>query len=871
MKRLLNKGRVLSLVILVSLLLAALTPDVVFAEGEAPEAAPPVEAPVVTTTEEVSAAVQMLAEGSAALVDADGTAIPLASQAALDVICDPDPWFYCSVGCVGGKSPFHNTINQALTNWGTYKGKGYIYLEGGFNRTENVSINGGSNPALLTIKGIVWDTKTAGAKPILIGKIEVQNLKAGFTLQGLAVTSNSATPAIYFHDNIGTIKLSDVSVTNSGGTGISITNKGSIILNQVAAVNNGNFGAYVYNSYWTGTKWISSGNITITNSSFNRNGLTAGTNLAGLIIDTYGNILLNGVTGFSNNGDGAGIGANGKSLIIKNSLFSMNTANPNDLAYGYGIRVFAGATASITLENVGLEDNEADGAFLNTTGNILLKNVSAADNGRYGVYISKDYNVPGAGANNITVMNSSFYHSNNTNLEIHASGTVKITNLYSSASITNLGLYVDNYAFNTMPKPVTILGAVLNNNAGNGGYIASDGTITVAGMTVLGNGGTGLMLKNDWGGATGSMVVSSSLGLNQFNYNSGYGLLIHTYKNAGLASTQANGNTSYGVTIIAVGTISNVSLVSVEAGGNLGSYGVRIYNSGTVNLSKVIATKNSGTGIYINNTWPPIARAVKISNSIANNNGMEGIVVNSVGAITLSGVTASGNLLFGATLNNAILSLPATQVPQGVSVTKSTFDGNGNSGVYIVTQRKVSLVSINASANHWLGIDADNSSSTVNSPIVISGISRILRNGLSTGYTGIYLNSKGAIAISGVTSSWNGNSGIDGYSTGGGVTIKNSQVEGNANYGILMQVHGTTVLSGISSNYNGFSYDGHGVYVYTPVGKVSISNSIIMGNSGWGLLIDVTTPATDAYVSPTTIVIGNDTGPAYDDGNVWVY
>ncbi len=868
MKRLLNKGRMLSLVILVSLLVAALTPAVVFAEGEAPEASPPIEPPVVTTTEAVSVTVQTLAENGAVLADAEGAAIPLASQTALEVLCDPDPWFFGA--CPGGKCTGFTTINQALTAWAPNKGNGYIYLEGGFNRTENLSING-TGLGINTLKGIMWDTTTGGLKPRLTGWIDVQNFTTGFTLQGLAVTLNLATTAIYLHNNIGTIKLSDVSVSNSLGQGIAINNTGSIMLNQVAADNNRNTGASLYNSFNNGTKWISSGNITITNSSFNRNGIAGINNTVGLYVQTSGNIILSGVTASSNNGDGADIAAYGKSLIIKNSVFSMNTADPNSQVYGYGIWIVPDTTANIVLENVGLESNEADGVIMTTTGNILLKNLSAANNGRYGVFISKAYNEQGAGANNAAIINSSFYHNYNTNLELFISGAVKITNVYSSASITGMGLSVNNFAYNAIPMPVTILGAVLNNNVGAGGYIASDGTITVAGMTVISNGSTGLILDNEWGGANGNVVISSSLGLNQFNSNGSHGLLINTYKNAGLASIQANGNSAYGVAINAVGTISNVSLGSVETGGNLGSSGVSIYNSGAVNLSKVIATGNSGAGIIINNNWTSIARAVKISNSSTNNNGMEGIVVNSVGAITLSGVTASGNLLYGAKLINNVLSQPATQIPQGVTMVKSTFDGNGSSGVNIRTQRKVNLVSINASANHWSGIDADNSSSTVNSPIVISGISRIIRNGLSFASAGISLISNGAIAISGVTSSWNGNSGIDGWSTGGGVTIKNSLVEGNAGFGILVQVHGTTVLSVISAIQNGFSFDTYGVYVYTPVGKVSVSNSIIMGNSGWGLVIDVNNPATDAYVSPTTIVIGNDAGPAYDDGNILIY
>ncbi len=847
-----RKGMILSVIVIVSLFLAALTPGVAFAEGEAPETAPPVDTPVMTTTAAVSTEVEVLAENGAVLVDAVGAAVPLASQTALEVLCDPDPWFYGA--CPGGKCTGYTTINQALDAWANNKGTGFIYLEGGFNQTENVSIYG-TDPGMNTLKGIVWDTKTGGEKPRLNGGIGIGYFITGFTLQGIAVTSNG----IYFDDNIGVIKLSDVSVNNPGGDGIYIDNQGPIILNQVAADNNKKTGATLMNTYFNGTKFISSGNITITNSSFNRNGLTAGYNLEGLYINTLGNVMLNGVTAIGNNGDGADIYAYGKSLIIKNSIFSRNNATPDSSVYGYGIWIAGEATTSITLENVVLEGNETDGAKLSAHWNVLLKKVYAANNGKKGILISGS-----TGANNVTILDSTFYENKENNLEIHAFGMVKIVNLLSTLSMEN-GLVVYNtVAVN--PASVTIQGAVLSDNAYMGGSVYSKGTITVSGITANGNGENGLYLDNHEADATGSVIVLGTLGLNQFNDNQwGPGIEINTYGNVSLASIQANGNRLEGVDVTGYGDNSSVKLLNVEAGNNTLS-GVFIgITSGAVTLSKVAASGNTGNGIYIDNRTY-VARSVVISSSSANNNGDQGIIVYSIGAITLSGVTASGNIRYGAKLVNNEISLPTTQVPQGITVMKSTFDKNGDHGLYLATLRKITLISNNASENTNCGVYGFNIMSTVSSSIVVSGVNHFNFNGGS----GLYINSSGAITISGVVTYGNETNGIYANTTSG-ATLKNSQMEGNGWVGVYLGTHLTTTLSGLTVLQNGFGdFDDAGIYIFS-TGKVFISSSTVMGNSGYGLLIDVANKDTDSKIAPNVVVFGNDAGIGFDDGNIWVH
>lgn len=800
-----RKSVILSFVVMVSLFFAAITPAVVFAEGEAPEAAPPVVAPVVVTTEVVSAAVQTLAENGAALEDAEGTAVPLASQAALDVLCDPDPWFFGA--CPGGKCTIYGTINEALTAWKDYHGKGYLYLEGNHSWTEDVIIDGDIYPVFLTMKGIVWDTKTGGEKPHLNGRIEIQNLKSGFTLQGLTINAVSSLPAILVNNTIGTVNISNVSIKNTGGPGMQISNQGAIILNQVTAIENKGTGATLSNIYYTGTKYVPY-NVTILNSSFMRNDPEVGSSIA-LIIESSGNILLNGVTSTANVGSGTEITALGKSLTIKNCVFSKNIAS-GGLTQGYGIWLEQGSTASITLDNVVLEGNSAGGAILTTTGNITLKKVYAANNGRQGVLISSAYNTPGAGAISVTVQDSSFYWNDKTNLEIYSSGAVKIINLNSTYSQTGSGLWVDN-SDTLKPAAVTVLGAVLNDNGFRGGSITSKGTITVSGITAKRATDNGLYLYNAKPGATGNVFMLRTLGINQFDLTSdGYGIGVETNQNTSLASIQAHGNAGYGVVVRGWGANSSVTLVNVETYGSTHPdfAGVRIHTTGNVTLSKVVATGNTGWGISIQNNETPIARTVKISSSTANENGQNGIYVYSIGAITLATINATKN---------------------------------GDSGIYV-----------------------DNTPTTLTSSITVSGVNVVNNN---TG-NGMELLSKGKIAVSGATALWNSQVGVEAI-TSMGVTLTNIQANGNGLWGIHLDTQAATTLSGLTVLHNGYISNLPGVYIKSS-SKVLINSGVVMANSGWGLFIDVLNKDTDAKVAPGVIVFGNDAGPAYNEGNVWV-
>ncbi len=575
-----------------------------------------------------------------------------------------------------------------------------------------------------------------------------------------------------------------------------------------------------------------------------------------------------------NYGSGAEIGAYGTVLTVKNSVFSNNQDTPDIPDNGYGLVMYEGSPAAVLLENVVLNGNDSDGAFLRTTKGIALNKVTASNNDLFGIRIE---GFPGnidnraVGAKNVTVLSSTFDNNYEANLSIRANGLVTVKNLTSinagrrGYSPLPYGLYINNTYFSSYPQGVIIQGAVITNNYYKGVYVLSNRTISVAGIVSTLNGANGMYLRNDGDGA-GGVKVSSLLGLNQFNGNTGVGLVIYTNRSVAMASVQANGNNEGGVSIHGNGPASNVTMVNVETSGNLGEIntGLLIVTSGVVTLDKIVSSENKGEGIYIDNSASAYARSVTIRNSTVNLNGKEGVKVVSVGGISLYKVIASENTLEGADLQNYLTPL-ITQIPKGIAVTRSTFDGNYGMGLYMLTQRGITLSSIHASGNQLnltgpgYGVYAVNTSSTINSPVVITG----LNNYDDNDFTGLYVVTNGKLTASGITASGNGGLGLDSttavgallstvqangnslggvsildYGTAGNVTMISIETIGNlADTGLKVVTSGAVILNKVTTLQNA----GDGIYIdnsaSTIARQVKITNATASNNAGYGLKV----------------------------------
>jgi hypothetical protein len=596
------------------------------------------------------------------------------------------------------------------------------------------------------------------------------------------------------------------------------------------------------------------------------NGIAGSSDNGGVVIRSKGAVLINGVSSIGNVGNGFEISGYVTSVVMKNCVASNMTVDPDSESFGNGILIYEESNATITLDNVYLANNQKRGAIITTLGNVILKNAIVKNNQAEGITINKSFDTSAIGAKNVTVADSVFDNNVGTNLNIIASGIVIITNLTSTDSATGNGIYIANDGSST-PQAVTLKNVVLNKNALKGGSIISKGAITASGITANSNGSYGLYLENFITGSTGNITLLGTFGANQINNNGDYGFYAASSRNISVSSLQTNGNSSTGVFIYGTGTSSNVILTGVESQNNIRE-GIKVTTTGTVTATKIAASGNANTGMKIVNNSATTTKSVLVTNSTFNANaGTEtyGLFIESVGFISLNNVIANENELGGAYLSNNDF-LVSTQIPQAITVTKSTFNNTiTGTGLIIISNRKITLTNINASDNGAHGLSADNSGSTVLSPIVLSGANQISHNGLK----GIDLHSHGAVTVSGITAIENETNYINSEGT---VIVTKSHFSGNDSTGIEIDSTGNIILNGVTALQNGFvTNDSEGISVTTLSGRLYIYNSVIMGNSGAGLYADVANQFTDFYLAPTNIIVGNDAGVPYDDKEGVIY
>ncbi len=903
----------LPLAVLLVLLLAAISPQIVFAEGEIPETPPPDE--VVTEPaeeEDVVDSVSALSDANAVIVDGSGNTLPFASETAMNILCDPDPWFFCSA-CAGGIS-YNATISGALGSWVAQKGYGMIYVEGGYNNTENIVING-AVAGFNTLTGIVRQTPISSTQPVILGRVEVYNMPAGFSLQDFLIVSDYSGPTIWFHDNNGNIKLVDIRANNvvAAGSGINITNKGAIELTRVNSSDNLGTGAVINNCNWSGGVCLATGPIKITNSSFNKNGNPTVSLHPGLNIISAGPVTLDGVTALLNNGDGLDLSIYG-TTIIKNSVFNQNTTNPVNTDWGYGIYTSSLSTGNLTLQNIQLANNQNDGALIRTLGNVTMDGVIAYQNGDRGVTITSDEAGTGAGAKTVIIKNSTFFLNGWTNLRVYASGAITATNIkaYEGAAY---GIWLEN-TFAATPLPIIVNGAYLDHNVYEGATLNSKGSITLNGITAINTvDGAGVYASTNFPGGTGSVTILSTLGKNNINGNSRNGLTINSNGNITINGVNADGNGFFGLRLSSVGTAGTITLKSVNAHQN-GDWGIYATTYGNIAWIGGDAGGNGtnaafiGGGAYLENSGSMVARTITLKDVILNDNlRNDGLTIKPFGAVTITNITVHQNAANGLTIDNS-LSTGTVSILRAASEDYNNLSNNGGYGLYIYVKGAVIINNLAAENNVNEGGYINNcqwngSACAGVGAVTISGTG-ILATRFNTNFgdfglyvwsggtiklshvdvqnnynQGAYLSTSKAVTINGVANRFN-NNGWSATNTGGGLIISSSgnisltNLEAQSNDGIGLYIStmsvGNTTITASSTWLNRFNQNNfEGLVIYS-AGIVSINKVEVMGNNQtigyYGAVITNEFGATPKTVTITNSSFSNNLGTS---AGAWVY
>ena len=485
--------------------------------------------------------------------------------------------------------------------------------------------------------------------------------------------------------------------------GLDVTSISEIDLYNVVADDNGDDGAYLDNCYNPSDvcEGFTNNGITVTNSVFG-DSVIGGNTWYGLEAYSNGLISLSSVTADLNiNGSGAVL-ENDRGNTTEGITVSASTFGDSSLTNGNGADgLEAYSYGKITLTDVvadgnGSPSNWYNGAYLDNSdgtgnievdsssfngnvgyfgngliaysaGDIILNDVTADSNSNLsdGLYLDNTY-----GSGNIEVDNTlgGEFSSNNANgLEAYSNGSANLTNViadYNNWDGAKLG--DPNYA-PAIGGTVTVNGGDFSNNAGNGDapstYVECSGPCTPdpAGLEAYADSGislSGVTANYNTGGDgayletfnAGTVTIDLSTGANVFDFNEGNGLEV-------------------------------------------------IVGDCTISLTGVNADKNNADGAYLTNAASGLTGDIEVTDSTfgdstTGGNGKNGLEAYSNGSITLTDVTADNNVKDGASLSGS-----------GVSVDPSSFNNNGGDGLYINTTGGATVICSTANGNSGYGLD----------------------------------------------------------------------------------------------------------------------------------------------------------------------
>ena len=536
-----------------------------------------------------------------AVVNAEGQAVPLASQAAADALATSDP-FWCSAtqtapapGAVGCTTSF-NSFNALLTFLSanpSYQGDGTIFVQQGNYQGGESSINFNnytlsniSNNAL-TIQG-GWSTSNLpgqyGTSTFNNTSIIIGNNAPGGNPWGGSLTINNLS--LNFNP------------TGSSGTGITVYSAGNINLANVTVTNS---------ATGAGAELNAGNDVNITNSRFDRN------KTAGAIIRA------------------------GRDVAIGNSSFS-NPANGRRQITGLDIT----ADGAVSLADVVANTNRAAGATINAGGPVAIARSFFSD-----TKAMQGSNFIGYGLQIVTPDMIALDHveANNNFLwgaSLQAGGDVAIANsLFNGNTTASPGFIDDTGLLITSGGNVSISNSQANDNRLIGATINAALDIAISGSTFNNNKGVTLNSAGNqqfWGYGLQAVTTGGNINLDTVtaSNNTLFGAHLET-KGAGTFvlvrnsdfSTQTSGNTTTqtgrGLEVISAGDIllQNVTL------NNNQTFGANLQAGGNISLDTITATGNGTNGVEAKGTLDAQNHCgtLILTNGTYTNNGQYGLTI----------------------------------------------------------------------------------------------------------------------------------------------------------------------------------------------------------------------------------------------------
>ncbi len=751
----------------------------------------------------------------------------------------------------------------------------------------------------ITVSNVEVTDSQAGAELSASGNVLVEDSKFNDNNKAGAVVNAG-----------GTVDINDSEFNGNGGTfnpgfGLKIDSGSNVSLKQVLANNNEKFGADI----------TADGKVSVSNSVFSGNveyryycwSCTYKFAIGGygLKIVSLSDIAIDGITADDNYFFGATL--DGANVKVSNGTFNNNGTGRLEEWVGYGLKVKSNSDLGVTLDNVSANNNENFGAnieatgkvvvmnsFFNgnksytydcsgktyhgyglqvvTTGNIALNTVTASENNLFGALLKGAVvSITNGTFNNNGSGSSKFL--TGSGLEIVSTSSVALSNVAANANqlfganiqaVGDVSIASGFFNCNKVTTYHPCLG--VGTGAVAGGYglkIVTGGSIALADVEAIDNYLYGASL-------TGFNVTIAN---GVFSYNGsgsedkaiGYGLKVVSDGKVTIDNIAANYNQLYGADIVAKDSVSistgffngqqSYTFNPCTGAANYYGYGLQVFTEDDITLDGVQANFNNLWGANLD------AQDVLILDSQFNNNVTKsvvfiddtGLLVNSLGNVTLINVEAKENRLIGASITavgNVNISGSNFSDNKGTTCSNAacyhvTYNGYG---LKVVTPGSIFLGNVIADNNNLFGANLTGSSVTIFDSTFNNNGSGDSKD--PTG-KGLEVVSTGDVTLMNVNASYNELFGAN-IQSEGTVTISSSIFNGNQSYtysckGTTGQGYGLKVVTpgninlvpggngiGVTANDNGAEgaiLEGENVVVV---------NSSFTGNGATGLTITAT-------------------------------
>ena len=518
------------------------------------EAAAPAEESA--TTDPKSSVLSSVPDNTAVTVlDSNGNAEPLATQAAADAIATSDP-IWCpgnqaptpeANGCTRSFDSFDALLIFLSTN-PSYQGAGTIYVQQGayLGNDPNRVINFNSpsydlsriNQENLTIAGgwNISNNPTESSNPttfnnysIIIGS-DANPWGGSLTITNIAVTGALNGIEIHTTDSVNINHSSfdsnrrngaiiragqDVNIANSSFSNDTTGRSQRVGLDIVSGGSTSLFGVIADNNRFTGVNINSLGDVIIGNSDFSHtkhaelNGVSFYdtrllVNASGAVFSGYGllvitpsTVSLDNVTASDNFLWGASIDAGGD-IAISNSLFNSNTTAVPSFIDDTGLVI--NGDADVALNNVTASDNRLYGAVIDATGTVSI-NDSTFNNNRGVITTDGVTTLYGHGLRVNSLADIFIDGTTATNnmlfgAELNAAGEVAVSNSTFSDTATDPGQNAVGEGLRIVSAGnASLATVVLNHNQTDGAHIQAGGVIFLDVVTATNNGTDGVAVQ----------------------------------------------------------------------------------------------------------------------------------------------------------------------------------------------------------------------------------------------------------------------------------------------------------------------------------------------------------------------------------------